>query len=102
MIGEIKWWLKTIKTNKPHLILINPTFQIVITTEASPIVWEATFQAVKQNTRINSEKEMQKLSQEEKVLAILSEKWKLYCPTDLKNTKWSYTDQIGLKPNQQL
>jgi hypothetical protein len=20
MIGEIKWWLKTIKTNKPHLI----------------------------------------------------------------------------------
>jgi hypothetical protein len=55
-----------------------------------------------QNTRINPKKEMQKLLQEEKDLAILSEKGKLYCPTDLKNTKWSYTDQIGLKLNQQL
>jgi hypothetical protein len=45
---------------------------------------------------------MQKLSQEEKDLAILSEKGKLYWPTDLKNTKWSYTNQIGLKLNQRL
>jgi hypothetical protein len=74
MIGEIKWWLKTIKTNKPRLISINPTFQTVITTDASPIVWGATFQSVKQNTRINPEKELQKLSQEKKDLTILSKK----------------------------
>jgi hypothetical protein len=43
-----------------------------------PIAWGATFQVVKQNTRINPKKEMQKLSQEEKDLAILSEKGKLY------------------------
>jgi hypothetical protein len=63
MIGEIKWWLKTIKTNKPRLISINPTFQAVITTDASPIAWGATFQAVNQNVRINPRKEMEKLSQ---------------------------------------
>jgi hypothetical protein len=102
MISEIKWWLKTIKTNKPHFILFNPTFQAVITTDASPIVWGATFQAVNQNVRINLRKEMEKLSQEEKNLAILSEKGRLYSPTSLTNTKWSFTDQLGLKLNQKL
>jgi hypothetical protein len=38
----------------------------------------AIFQAVKQNTKINLKKEMQKLSREEKDLAILSEKGRLY------------------------
>jgi hypothetical protein len=102
MIGEIKWWIKTIKTNKPCLISINPTFQAVITTDASPIAWGATFQAVSQNVRINPRKEMEKLSLEEKNLVILSEKGRLYCPTSLTNTKWSYTDQLGLKMNQKL
>jgi hypothetical protein len=45
---------------------------------------------------------MEKLSQEEKDLAILSEKGRLYCPTSLTNTKWSYMDQLGLKLNQKL
>jgi hypothetical protein len=74
-------WLKTIKTNKPRLISTNPTFQAVITTDASPIAWGATFQAINQNTKLNPRKEMEKLSQEEKNLAILSENGKLYCPT---------------------
>jgi hypothetical protein len=74
MIGEIKWWLKTIKTNIPHLISINPTFQAVITTDASPIAWGATFQAVNQKVKINPRKEMEKSSQEEKDLAIFFRK----------------------------
>jgi hypothetical protein len=102
MIGEIKWWVKTIKINKPHLISINPTFQAVVTRDASPIAWETTFQAVNQNVKINPRKEMEKLSQEEKNLAILSEKGKLYCPTSLMDTEWSYTDQLSLKPNQKF
>jgi hypothetical protein len=102
MIGEIKWWMKTIKTNKPRLISTNPTFQAVITMDASPIAWGATFQAVKQNIKINPRKEMEKLSQEEKNLVILSENGKLYCPTNLRNSKWSFTDQLGLKLNQKI
>jgi hypothetical protein len=47
MIGEIKWWLKTIKTNKPHPIITNPTYQAVITTDTSPITWGATSQVHK-------------------------------------------------------
>jgi hypothetical protein len=69
---------------------------------ASPIAWGATFQAVKKNIKINPRKEMEKLSQEEKNLVILSDKGRLYCPTSLMNTKWSYTDQLGLKMNQKL
>jgi hypothetical protein len=87
---------------KHRLIITNPTYQAVITTDASLIAWGATFQAVKQNIRINPRKEMEKLSQEEKDLAILSENGKLYCPTNLANTKWSYMDQIGLKLNQKF
>jgi hypothetical protein len=44
---KIKWWLKIIKTNKPRLISINPTYQTVITTDASPVAWGVTFQVVK-------------------------------------------------------
>jgi hypothetical protein len=62
MIGEIKWWIKTIKTNKSHLISTNPTFQAVITKDASPIAWGATFQAINQNVKINPRREMEKLS----------------------------------------
>jgi hypothetical protein len=35
-------------------------------------------------------------------LVILCDKGKFYCPTDLKNMKWSYTNQIGLKQNQRF
>jgi hypothetical protein len=45
---------------------------------------------------------MEGLSQEEKNLVILSENGKLYCPTSLTTSKWSYTDQLGLKLNQKL
>jgi ABC-type Fe2+-enterobactin transport system substrate-binding protein len=48
MIGEIKWWIKTIKSNKPDLISTNPTFQAVIITDVFLIAWGATFQAVNQ------------------------------------------------------
>jgi organic radical activating enzyme len=63
-----------IRINKPRLISINPTYQAMITTDVFPIAWGVTFQVVKQNTKINPKKEMQKLSQEEKNLVILSEK----------------------------
>jgi hypothetical protein len=38
----------------------------VITTDASPIPWGATFQVVEQNIKINEKREIRKLSQEEK------------------------------------
>jgi hypothetical protein len=68
IIGEIKWWLKTIKTNKPRL-MTNPTYQAVIITDVSPIAWGATFQVITKYKNI-SKKEMQKLSQEKKNLMI--------------------------------
>jgi hypothetical protein len=57
---------------------------------------------INQNVKINPRKEIKKLSQEEKNLAILSENGKLYCPTSLTNSKWSFTDQLGLKLNQKI
>jgi hypothetical protein len=74
----------------------------VITTDASPIAWGATFQSVNQNVNINPRKEMEKLTQKEKNLGILSEKGRLYCPTSLTISKWSYMEQLGLKLNQKL
>jgi hypothetical protein len=61
----------------------------------------SNFSSNKTKYKDKSKKKIQKLSQE-KNLAILSEKDKLYCLTDLKNTKWSYTNQIGLKLNQRF
>jgi hypothetical protein len=42
IIGEIKWWQKTIKFNHPRLISTISNPQAVITTDASPIAWGAT------------------------------------------------------------
>jgi hypothetical protein len=49
-----------------------------------------------------SKKRNTKIITKKKDLVILSEKIRLYCSKNLKNTKWSYTDQIGLKLNQKL
>jgi hypothetical protein len=49
------------------------------------------------NVKINKKREMKKLSEEKKELAILLEKGKLYYPTSLENNKWSYTNQKNLK-----
>jgi hypothetical protein len=48
----------------------------MITTGVLSVAWGATFQAINQNLKINPRKEMEKLSQEEKNLAILSENGK--------------------------
>jgi hypothetical protein len=44
----------------------------VITTDASPMAWGATFQVIEQNIKINEKREIKKLSQEEKNQALLS------------------------------
>jgi hypothetical protein len=54
IIGKIKWWQKTIKSNHPRLIS---------TMYASPIAWGITFQIMEQNIKINEKREMKKLSQ---------------------------------------
>jgi hypothetical protein len=64
----------------------------MITTDASPIVWGATFQIIEQNIKINEKREIKKLSQEGKNQAILLEKGNLYCPISLGTSKWSYTN----------
>jgi hypothetical protein len=87
IIGEIKWWQKIIKFNHPHLISTIPNPQAVITTDASPIVWGATFQIVEQNIKIKEKRKIKKLSQEKKNQTILSEKGNLYCPTSLMTSK---------------
>jgi hypothetical protein len=99
MIGEIKWWMKTIKTNKPRLISTNPTFQAVITTDAS---LGSNMPSDKSKHKNKSKKKNGKIIAKKKNLAILSKNRKLYCPTSMTNSKWNYTDQLGLKMNQKI
>jgi hypothetical protein len=60
IIGKIKWCQRSIKFNHPRLISTISNPQRVITTDASPITWGATFQVVEQNIKINEKREMKK------------------------------------------
>jgi hypothetical protein len=51
----------------PRLISTISNPQAVITTDASPIVWGATFQVVEQNIKINKKREIKNYSKKRKV-----------------------------------
>jgi hypothetical protein len=79
----------------------DPPPQVVITTDAAPEAWGATLQIVKNDKSFNPE-EVKKLTLTEILQSRITEDSKIFCPTNINNSKWSYTDQLGLKERQKL
>jgi ribonuclease HI len=101
-LAELQWWSKTIKENNPHSILKSLPPQVVITTDAAPEAWEATLQVVKNNKFFNPEEEVKKLTLIEIPQSTIIEDGRVFFPTNINNSKWSYRDQLGLKERQKL
>jgi hypothetical protein len=74
----------------------------VITTDAAPEAWGATLQIVKNDKSFNPEEEVKKLTLIEILQSTIIEDGRVFCPTNINNLKWSYTDQLGLKERQKL
>jgi hypothetical protein len=101
-LAELRWWSNTITENNPHSIMKDPPPQIVITTDVAAEVWGATLQIVKKDKFFNPEKEVKKLTLTEILQSTITEDGRVFCPTNINNSKWSYTDQLGLKERQKL
>jgi hypothetical protein len=78
----------------------NPPPQVVITIDAAPEAWGATLQIVKNNKSFNPEEEIKKLTLTEILQSTITEDSRVFCPTNINNSKWSYMDQLGLKKNK--
>jgi hypothetical protein len=88
--------------NNPHSIVKDPPPQVVITTDAAPEAWGETLQIVKNDKSFNLKKEVKKLTLTEILQLTISEDGRVFCPTNINNSKWNYTDQLGLKERQKL
>jgi hypothetical protein len=74
----------------------------VITTDVAPEAWEATLQIVKNHKFFNPEEEVKKLTLTEILQSTITEDGRVFCTTNINNSKWSYTDQLGLKERQKF
>jgi hypothetical protein len=83
-------------------LIKDPPPQVVITTDAAPEAWGAILQIVKNNRFFHPEKELQKLTLTEIFQSTITEDGRVFCPTNINNSKWSYTDQLGLRERQKL
>jgi hypothetical protein len=75
--------------------------QVVITTDAAPETWGTTLQIVKNNKSFKLE-EVKKLTLMEIFQSTITENGRVFCPTNINNSKWSYMDQLALKKRQKL
>jgi hypothetical protein len=91
-----------IMENNSHSIMKDLPPQVVITTDAVLEVWRATLQIVKNDKSFNPEEEVKKLTLAEIIQSTITEDGRVFCPTNINNSKWSYTDQLGLKERQKL
>jgi hypothetical protein len=57
---------------------------------------------VKNDKFFNPEMEVKKLTLTEILQSTITEDSRVFCPTNINNSKWSYTDQLGLKERQKL
>jgi hypothetical protein len=74
----------------------------VITTHAVPEAWGATLQIVKNYKFFNQKEEVKKLTLTEFLQSTIIEDGRVFCPTNINNSKWNYTDQLSLKEKQKL
>jgi hypothetical protein len=91
-----------ITENNPHSIMKDLPPQVVITTDAAPEAWGATLQIVKNNKFFNPEEEVKKLTLTVILQSTITEDGRIFCPTNINNSKWSYMDQFGLQERQKL
>jgi hypothetical protein len=61
-----------------------------------------TLQIVKNDRFFNPEKEVRKLTLTEILQSTITEDGRVFCPTNINNSKWNYTDQLDLKEKQKL
>jgi hypothetical protein len=57
---------------------------------------------VKNDKSFNPEEEVKKLTLTEILQSTITEDGRVFCPTNINNSKWSYRDQLGLKERQKL
>jgi hypothetical protein len=57
---------------------------------------------VKNDKFFNPEKEVKKLTLTEILQSTITEDGRVFCPTNINNSKWSYMDKLGLKERQNL
>jgi hypothetical protein len=57
---------------------------------------------VKNEKFFNPEKEVKKLTLIEILQSTITEDSRVFCPTNINNSKWSYTDQLGLKTPKRI
>jgi hypothetical protein len=101
-LAELRWWSNTITENNPHSIIKDLPPQVVITMDAAPEAWGATLQIVKSDKSFNPGEEVKKLTLTEILQSTITEDSRVFCPTNINNSKWSYTDQLGLQERQKL